>query len=215
MNRIAPDIYSSFTPLKEDVQGWHSNHIIFVKLIEKLRPETIIEVGTWKGASAIQMGKACQRLKLNTKIYCVDTWLGATEFWTDLKDTPERDLMLKNGYPGIYYQFLSNVKHAGLEEMIIPVPNTSFIGSKILAHMNIKAGLIYIDGSHEYEDVYSDLNCYDNLLADKGVMFGDDYGWNGVRRAVDDFVSIKKMSGVNGQGEFKVVDDNFWVYQKH
>ncbi len=187
-------------PLKQDLQGWNSQHPLFAELIQQVQPKTIIEVGTWKGASAINMGIVAKTWAFDTKIYCVDTWLGALEFWTTHKETQERDLMLKNGYPSIYNQFISNVIHAGLQDMIIPVPNTSFIGAKILQHYNIKAELIYIDGSHEYEDVLSDIKSYKELCS--GVMFGDDYNWPSVQRAVND--SLKNIQIV----------DNFWIWRK-
>lgn len=200
MNTIGKNIYTELKPLPENLQGWNSNHSIFETLIKKTNPQTIIEIGTWKGASAINMAKICKGLELDTKIYCVDTWLGSVEFWNDLSETPERDLMLKNGYPQIYYQFLSNIIHHNLQDVIIPVPNTSANAAKILSYHNIKADLIYIDASHEYEDVKADIKAYLPLLNKGGVMFGDDYGWPGVRKAVDE-----------GLGKVKVFDLNYWT----
>jgi hypothetical protein len=126
--------------------------------------------------------------------------LGSVEFWNEFADTPERDLMLKNGYPQIYYQFLSNVVHNNLQDVIIPIPNTSANAAKILAYNNVKADLIYIDGSHEYEDVKDDIKNYLPLLNKEGIMFGDDYGWAGVHKAVnEDFMGIN------------IIDKNYWV----
>jgi len=198
MNQISTIQYKG-KPLKEDLQGWNSFNGIFDGIIHDIKPTTIIEVGTWKGASAINMARICYRLGLDTKIYCVDTWLGALEFWTTHKETQERDLMLKNGYPSIYNQFISNVIHNNAQDYIIPVPNTSFIGAKILQHYGVKAELIYIDGSHEYEDVLSDIKSYKELCT--GVMFGDDYNWPSVQRAVND--SLKNIQIV----------DNFWIWR--
>lgn len=200
MNKIE-NIYKIDKLYPPDLNGWNFKHQIFDDLVEQVRPKVIIEVGTWKGASALRMARACKRLGLNTKIYCVDTWLGAVEFWTDLSHTPERDLMLVNGYPQIYYQFLSNVIHEGFTDMIIPIPNTSATGAKILKHLGVVADLIYIDGSHEYEDVKSDIDKYMTLLNWSGVMFGDDYGWADVKKAVDE-------TGLKTE----IVDQNFWVY---
>ena len=105
MNTIGQNIYEGLELLPEDLQGWNSNSDIFSNLIKKVLPNTIIEVGTWKGGSAVSMAKYCKTIipfyKSNydtTKIYCIDTWLGAAEFWTgELARTPERNLLLKNG----------------------------------------------------------------------------------------------------------------------
>lgn len=167
-----------------DIIGWNSNDPIFRDLITKIKPKTIIEVGSWHGASAINMALICKELGLDTTIYCVDTWLGAVEFYTH--PTPERDLMLKDGYPQVYYKFLDNIRKAGVESMIKPITLPSNLAHKILPN----ADLIYIDGSHEYEDVKNDIIHYRQKLNNGGIIFGDDYSntvFPGVKKAVDEF----------------------------
>jgi cephalosporin hydroxylase len=205
MNVLNSNIYD-FTPLPEDITGWGGDDPFFENIIQKIKPKTIIEIGTWKGQSAITMGEALRKHNLqNSKIYCIDTWLGAIEFWTIFNDTPERDLKLNQGYPQIYYQFLSNVIHKKLTETIIPVPNTSQIGLKILKYKNIVPDLIYIDGSHEEEDVYADLNASFNYLQE-GVIFGDDHAWEGVKNAIDRFAKEKQIE--------YTIDGRFWIFTK-
>ena len=204
MNLINTNIYSNIPPSNvEQVQGWNSYGAIFQELISEKRPDTIIEVGTWLGASAINMAKIIKQLGLNTKIYCVDTWLGAEEFWTWAKETYERNLNFKNGYPQIYFDFLSNVVKHQVQDVITPIPNTSHIGSRILKHYNIKADLIYIDGSHDYSDVKQDINDFRELLNPNGIMFGDDIGWGSVKQAVDEIL-------IN---QYEIKENNYWVYR--
>jgi len=212
MNTIGQNIYEGLELLPEDLQGWNSNNSIFPKLLVDTKPKTIIEIGTWKGGSAIHMGNLLKLAGSSAQIYCIDTWLGAAEFWTgDLARTPERNLLLKNGYPQIYYQFLSNVVHNGLQDYITPIPVPSSIGAKILKAQGVKADLIYIDGSHEYDDVYADLNTYSELLNPGGVMFGDDYySFADVGRAVNDFVATQKAQEI--KKKLEIVNENFWVY---
>jgi predicted O-methyltransferase YrrM len=47
--------------------------------------------------------------------------------------------------------------------------------------------MIYVDASHEEEDVYQDLVSYWDLVRPGGVLFGDDWTWDGVRLAVQRF----------------------------
>jgi hypothetical protein len=200
MNTITPSIYQDFEPMPLNVTGWHGDSAIFGQLICEVRPTHIIEVGTWLGQSALTMAKHIQSEELNCQITCVDTWLGALEFWTWGKDTPERDLLLRHGYPQIYYQFLSNVVHAKAQDVILPLPLPSSIAWKAITQ---PAQLIYIDGSHEYEDVKADCLNFWNLLQDGGIMFGDDYDWPEVNRAVHDvFPSATSKDGT------------FWQIQK-
>ena len=49
--------------------------------------------------------------------------------------------------------------------------------------------MIYIDASHEEEDVYQDLCNYWEVVGNNGILFGDDYSWDGVRLAVDRFAA--------------------------
>ena len=209
MNKIDKSIYENLHLLSPDYSGWNGNKSIFGKLVREIRPSTIIEVGTWKGQSAINMGTTVKELGLNTTIHCVDTWLGAIEFWTNGRNTSERDLHTLNGYPQVYYQFLSNVVHKNLQDIILPFPNTSENGYRYFKYFNITAQMIYIDASHEEDDVYKDLNNYYELLDNYGILFGDDYqkDWPGVINSVNKFAQEKNIG-------LEIVDNNFWILKK-
>ena len=208
MNKIDSNIYNNLELLPEDLQGWNGNSGVFHRLIAEINPTRIIEVGTWKGQSAINMAQYCKDINLQTDIICVDTWLGAMEFWGELKDTPERNLLLKNGYPQIYYQFLSNVVHRGLESYIQPFPTTSLIAARFFKKENITSKLIYLDASHDYEDILIDLKNYYPLLEENSILFGDDYfAWPGVKKAVDEFVSDNNLN-------LTIEENNFWIIRK-
>ncbi len=197
--------------LRYDPQGWNSERQIFHELIDQVLPNLVIEVGTWKGASAIYMGRHLQKKCPSAKILAVDTWLGALEFWErDQNPGLYKALRHRQGFPSIYDQFLFNVIHAGLQEIIIPFPQTSLIVSRWLSRRGVRAKLIYIDGSHDAEDVALDLKNYYTILADGGMIFGDDYNSadEGVPRAVKQFTAEKRLALTlkeNGQ---------FWVIQK-
>ena len=72
-----------------ELTGWGGESPAFAELVRQVRPRLILEVGTWKGASAVSMAKAATSEGLPTKILCIDTWLGALEFRMDHND-PER-----------------------------------------------------------------------------------------------------------------------------
>lgn len=208
MNKIDKTIYDDLELLPEDTQGWNGGHSFFRTLIDDIKPLLIVEVGTWKGQSAINMGRHILHKQMDTKIICIDTWLGAIEFWDSHSKTPERNLLQKNGYPQVYYQFLSNVVHNGLQDIILPFPNTSDNGFRYLSAKGLLPDLIYIDASHEEEDVYRDVKNYLSVLKSGGVIFGDDFGsWKGVTDAMN---RIKQDLNLN----YEVIDNNFWVIKK-
>lgn len=195
LHRVDP--YEGFDPaaFPDDLRGWGSDSPAFGVLIERVRPRLIIEVGTWKGGSALEMAAQLERLGLaGSSLLCVDTWLGALEMWGD-QDDEERhgSLLLRHGYPQVYYQFLANVCRRGQQGRITPVPLPSLTAAQWMSLRGVRAGLIYLDGSHEEEDVAGDLADYWDLLLAGGVLFGDDYSWTGVRMAVDRFAAARRL----------------------
>lgn len=178
----------------EDRSGWGGQSPAFAILIERLKPRFIIEVGSWKGASALTMAESMRNQNLDGPILCVDTWLGALEFWSDQSD-PQRfgALECRHGYPNVYYRFLANVCHANQQSRIVPFPLPSSTAALWLLRTDLRADLIYLDGSHEEEDVYQDLLDYQPLLAPGGLLFGDDWAWSGVRAAVERFAAEEKL----------------------
>src|SRR5215813_8897239 len=81
----AADPYQSFDASAHelDLDGWGSKHEIFGRVLHRVDARDILEIGSWKGASAIHMAQIQQRLgRHGSEIVCVDTWLGSLEFWT-------------------------------------------------------------------------------------------------------------------------------------
>jgi predicted O-methyltransferase YrrM len=178
---------------KPDLQGWSEDSPIFEQVIKVKRPATIVEVGTWKGASAIRMATLLKQNGLPaSRIVCVDTWLGSAEHWINRNDDPSFRMPMRWGHPTIYEQFLANVIHAGQADMIVPLPVDSLTGAQLLLAKKLFADAIYIDASHDYDHVLADLKAYWDVLKPGGIFFGDDYHlfWIGVVRAVHDFAGI-------------------------
>ena len=184
------DPYGGFdvTMLPLDLQGWASEHPYFPTLISMLKPRQIIEVGTWKGASAINMARHATPLQPDVTILCIDTWLGSNAvLWKD--DTLRPLLNLNRGYPSLYHQFLANVIHSNFTDTVFPLAMTSICAAELLADFQVQADLVYIDGAHGQYEVYGDLMHYWPLVRPGGIMFGDDYWttWQGVVTAVNRF----------------------------
>lgn len=172
-----------------DADGWidGENFLrVFENCIKDVECPVIIEVGTWKGLSALAMANKCKELGKNFLIICIDTWLGAPEFWTTGLNDGQRNLNPVNGYPTVFYTFTKNVKKFGFENNIVPFPISSIQGADVLRHYDITADVIYIDAAHEYAPVKADIEAYLKLLKPSGTIIGDDYDWPGVKRAVNE-----------------------------
>lgn len=207
-NARFPDVKSIVKRLEElppgldvDLQGWNSDNPIFRELIEAHNPKIIVEAGVWKGASALHMAS----LALEAEIYCVDTWMGGIDHMLSDKpsDKVPRDPF---GASRLYHQFLLNAFVSGNAERIHPIMQTSVNGAKILAHYGVCADMIYIDASHEYEDVYADLRAYAPLVAPGGIIFGDDFrSFPGV------FAAVIRYAHEMNLGIKESADHNFWM----
>lgn len=175
----------------EDLQGWASTDPIFEHAIQTLRPHLIIEVGTWKGASAIHMANLCRDLRLDTKILCIDTWLGSPEH---LLPRPDRhhwrtSLRIRHGFPQLYLTFLANVIRHGHTDRILPLPQPSENAAELLRQLGVQADIVYVDAAHEYAPAKRDYDAFWPLVSKRGAMICDDYvgEFAGVMRAADEF----------------------------
>ena len=179
-------IYSGFPldSVPHDTQGFQSpeNIPFFDTVFSTLRPRCLLELGSWKGTSAIMFAQRMRQYRPEPTIACVDTWTGSLEHWSNPQWTA--DLHLRWGYPTLYERFVANVIRAGVAPFITPMPMTTGTAIRLLRSRNVKVDAIYIDASHEYEDVLADLEAALGILAPSGFIIVDDFYAPGVMRAV-------------------------------
>jgi predicted O-methyltransferase YrrM len=193
--------YDGFVPQEESVTGWGGLDPVFDTLVKRVRPRMVFEVGSWKGQSALTMAGACAALGLNCCIVCIDTWLGSEEHVL----LCPKELRRVHGYPTLYYQFLSNVVRRGAQDAIVPFAATSLVAASVLRTKGVCADLIYIDAHHDYASVAADIEAYFSLLDKGGIMFGHDYAWDSVRRAVNDCSHARGLQ-VGHQNDFWILE---------
>lgn len=191
-----------------DLQGWVN--VGFQECLDSVarhigEDAVVIEVGSWKGASAVRIAEALKP-KL-AWLVCIDTWLGSPEFYTWGLDDPTRGVSLGHveGYPTVFHTFADNVLAKGHADVVAPFPMSSIQAADVLAFHGVKADAVYIDASHEHEAVLADLKAYKPLVKDKGIMWGDDWNWDGVRTAVTEFGAIHGL-------KVTAVQDNWIIY---
>lgn len=159
-----------------DLQGWGHDHEIFERCIAELKPRVIVEVGSWKGASAIHMAQKCRELDLDPEIICIDTWLGPPNLYqtgaSKLQPYMLESMRLMHGYPMLYYTFLRNVVDAGMQDIITPLPQVPENGSKTLRFHEVTADLICIDGPSAKSQLYRDMLYFWPILRAGGYLIG-------------------------------------------
>lgn len=199
------DPYAGF-PVEDvqvDKQGWGSDDRLFDQIIKELEPSLIVEVGSWKGRSALRMGRAARGANPAAELVCVDTWLGSHEHWNN--QAWHASLGLQNGYPTLYRTFIRNVIDEDLTDIITPLPLPAEVAYLLLRRYGARPKLVYIDGDHAHRSVRRDLELYFDLLAETGVLIGDDYPHaEGVARAVNEFVSARGLPLYSKPGKYLI-----------
>lgn len=180
------DVAETVPAREPDLQGWNGNHPVFRRLLaEGTRPAVLVDVGVWKGQSTITMARALRDNALDGCVIAVDTFLGSPEHWFEEGALYRRAA----GRPDLYERFLGNILGEGLQDYVVPLPQTSAAAAAILEGAGVAATLVHIDASHAYEDVLRDAAAYWKLVEVGGCLVGDDYdpSWPGVIRAASEF----------------------------
>jgi len=196
MKRLSKILFEDLDPfaavdenaVAEDRKSWGGEDPFFDEIIGIVRPSLILEIGTWKGASAITMAESAKRHGLQTEIVCADPHVGSRGLWLANKSAMH---VTSKGECGTYDIFLANVKRAGVTEFITPFRVTSTIATSVLERSDLKADIVYIDGSHDPVDVAADLHHVLRTLHDDSKVVVDDYDHpriKGVTQAVAEFL---------------------------
>ncbi|CAI5460098.1 unnamed protein product [Closterium sp. Yama58-4] len=175
------------------LRGWGSNNSVFERLIREVRPHLIIEVGSFLGASAINMALKAQELGLDpVTILCLDDFRG----WPGFRNS-FRQIKHVNGDAVLLQYFMKNVVEAGQEKVILPLPFSTAHSLKALCDWGVQADLVEVDAGHDFHSAWLDINLAYRLLRPGGVMFGHDYfskaDNSGVRRAITLFATLRGM----------------------
>lgn len=195
------DPYAGFDPAaikSAVVEGWCANVGELVAVVTEFKPRLMVEVGSWKGLSAVIFGKEIVKHREDGELVCVDTWLGSGEFQGRIPAGDIRDLKRLNGWPQVYFEFLANIVNQGLRDLVTPWPITSLIAARCLASIKVQADVVYIDASHDYGDVRDDLASWLPIVRVGGMLCGDDYDVQtdpGVVKAVDEFGGLLRRMG--------------------
>ncbi len=125
----------------------------------------------------VQMGIFAHHVLLPArpaKLYLVDPWLGGLQGY---ESTPVAGRVYE--YDIVCHLFAS---HPEVE--ILKMTSTEASGLFPDQYFDY----IYIDDEHSYRGVWADLNNYFSKVKVGGYIIGDDYGWDGIAAAVQDFL---------------------------
>ncbi|MEK9183937.1 MAG: class I SAM-dependent methyltransferase, partial [Patescibacteria group bacterium] len=176
----------------DEVHGWLSDgEAISLYKLAKSSPKkgVIVEIGSWQGKSTIWLAKS------GSKIYAIDPHIGAPEQIEQYGHNIQT-----------FEKFKSNINKAGVTEMVVPVVKDSEEAFKFWGGEPIS--FLFIDGSHQYEDVKKDFMLWSPLVMDGGIIAFHDSSAPGPSQVLEEFIYKSKNFRV-----IKVIDSLTVAYK--
>lgn len=144
-------------PAHYPTSAWLTHAPFASWLIEALRPEVVVELGTHYGYSAFAFAEAAKRLGLATTITALDTWQG-------------------DDHAGFYddevFQYVQATAHEDYSESIRLLRGLFTQSRPMFRESSVD--LLHIDGRHAYEDVLADYTEWVSTVRDGGIVLFHD-----------------------------------------
>jgi predicted O-methyltransferase YrrM len=176
----------------QNIEGWFTFPNLYKQIVEKFSDNShFVEIGTWLGKSASYMAVEIANSGKNIKFDCIDTWSGSEEHKNYTEIVTD----------SLYKNFLKNIEP--VKKFINPIRTDSLKGAEL--YDNNSLDFVFIDASHDYENVKKDINAWYPKVKSGGILAGHDYHhtWEGVICAVDEFLKNQKY-------EKYIFSENCW-----
>lgn len=151
-------------------ENWFTFPNLYRYVVQKYDSGSVfVEVGSWKGRSSSFMCVEIANSQKSINFFCVDTWKGSKEH---------------NVNEDLYMTFMKNM--SPVKNFFTPWKMTSLEASSLFDDKSID--FVFIDASHEYEDVKTDIFAWYPKIRSGGIIAGHDYddNWTGVKKAVNE-----------------------------
>lgn len=183
---MGPHIY-------QNIEGWFFHPNLYAKMVENCDPRgTLVEIGVWKGKSLSYLCVEAGKKSPDISVVGIDTWQGSREHQNDPS-------VVQNT---LFEEFSRNISPVASSLSVMKMPSLEAVGQ--FSDRSLDG--VFIDGSHEYEDVKNDILAWAPKVRPGGILAGHDYVffWPGVIRAVNEmFPSIFNPQGTRAEtGEF-------------
>jgi hypothetical protein len=171
---VDPGARQRFERLLDGVDGWlgmreaWALHDAAFRLGRADPAVVAVEIGSWKGRSAIAIGSGLERAGAGI-LYAIDPHEGSRTHALEAETAT-------------FGAFRENVRRAGIERHVTPLREVSAQARARFGERSV--GLLFIDGSHRYEDVVDDILGWLPYLRDGAVVAFHDAARVDVRRAL-------------------------------
>ena len=189
-------------PVHPELHGWNNAHPYLIDFIEAKRPAIIVDIGASMGATTIGIASRLRTLGIDGVVIAIDTWRGTWDHW-------EADRVIHH-HAGIstpdqgQAAFLANIRAAGLEAYVVPLPLDSINAAKLFRSQMIAPDLICFSGRSEHPAISADLREWWPLLKVGGQLISDGYKYGNDRpwivRAFHEFFGPRGLTPIENTG---------------
>jgi len=138
--------------------SWAGHRKFAYDLVSAVRPESIVELGSFVGTSLFSFAQAIKDAHLPTSLTAVDTWLGDEHA----------------GYYGDgVYQFVQDMSDRSFSQQKIKLLRKTFLEARADVPDN-SVTILHIDGLHTYEAVKEDFETWLCKVAPEGIVLFHD-----------------------------------------
>jgi predicted O-methyltransferase YrrM len=173
--RLPGEDTDQITGQVERVEGWltpEEGRLLYRLARNCTGAGVIVEIGSWKGKSAIWLGKG-SKAGAKIPVCAVDPHTGSPEHRQRL------------GEVWTFDEFQANIRAAGLVGLVVPLRQTS---EEAACFLDAPVELIFIDGAHEYATVRLDFELWSPKVIAGGIMAFHDADAPGPRAVIEEFV---------------------------
>ena len=183
-------------------EDWMDYENLYSQMVEEFSDGShFVEVGSWKGRSASYMAVEIIKYKKIIKFDCVDTWEGSSEHLNINSMHYVKELSEDKDW--LFNQFKENT--SSVSTVINPIKKNSVDASKLYEDESLD--FVFIDASHEYDDVKNDINSWYPKVKKGGYLCGHDYNnFIGVTQAVNELI-------IGNDRNCSVINSS-WIHKK-
>lgn len=170
----------------DEVDGWFNFSKPYRAAVKAAEDGAIfVELGCWKGKSASFLGVEIINSGKSIALHCIDHWGGSNE--PAHKADPDLERVFD-----IFNENMDRIDGLDL--------HVHRMASAPAAHLfeDGTIDFVWIDAGHEYEEVMADIEAWWPKVKAGGVMGGDDYPMDGVKKAVDTVFPGREVGSENG-----------------
>ena len=151
------------------------NSVALENFVLRNRPQLAVEIGMAYGVSTLSILAGLHQNKKG-KLISIDPYIN---------------------WPTGRLVALNQIEKSGVSSLHDHIHECSYSALPKLLHQGIQPDLIYIDGNHNFDYVFTDFFFADKILAPGGVVAFNDAGWRSVHKVIRFMARYRKYHEID------------------